>query len=213
MAILPSGVILGRLTSLCQEGPLFSSSLVHSPFRTSFPFPTARSLSLLQPQDAIARLAVVAARTLAVPALTQLWICRVGIWQYKMSLPLLRLATLSATTSSDTRPDRRPAFTLKPIPVFCGRKEAAITLRGFLEQSWLFRPGQLLFHIYIIFHIISPSCFLWRRIIFKFLRYRSGKMNPDFTFFDLIRNIASFKISISCLQRTGYRPSSIYFTI
>lgn len=94
MAILPSGVILGRLTSLCQEGLLFSSSLVHSPFRTPFPFPTARSLSLLQPQDAIARLAVVAARTLAVPALTQLWICRVGIWQYKMSLPLLRLATL-----------------------------------------------------------------------------------------------------------------------
>lgn len=70
MAILPSGVILGRLTSLCQEGPLFPpSSLVHFPFRTPS---TAWSLSLLQPQDAIARLAVVAARTLAVPALTQL---------------------------------------------------------------------------------------------------------------------------------------------
>lgn len=45
---------------------------------------------LLQPQDAMARLAVVAARTLAVPALTQLWICRVGIWQYKMSQPFSR---------------------------------------------------------------------------------------------------------------------------
>lgn len=62
------GVILRRLTSPYQKGPLSTASCrptLLAPFCVLY-------RPLLQPQDAMARLAVVAARTLAVPALTQL---------------------------------------------------------------------------------------------------------------------------------------------
>lgn len=82
-----------------------------------------------------------------------------------MSLPLLRLATLSATTSSDTRPDRHPRIYTKTNSGFLRAERRGggdNFARVFRTEFGLFRLGQLLFHVYIFssyFEIIFSEYF------------------------------------------------------